>query len=88
MSALKIVILTQEDCAFCQEAKTLLDRLAVDYPLAISTLSLESREGQDLAARTGVLFPPGILIGEEVLCYGRPSEKRLRREFERRRLAR
>lgn len=62
----------------------MLDRLSAEYPLVISTLALDSREGRALAIKHGILFPPGILVGDEALCYGRPSEKKLRQEFERR----
>ncbi len=30
------------------------------------------------------MFPPGIFIGGEPFSYGRPSEKKLRRELEKR----
>jgi len=81
---LGVLILTQENCAFCDSARTMLERLAGEYPLSISTLSLESAAGQELAEKGGVLFPPGIFLDGEPCCYGRPSEGRLRREIERR----
>lgn len=77
-------MLTQENCAFCDEAKEVLDRLSADYPISVNTLDLATPEGQRLAWQGGVMFPPGILLSGEAFSYGRPSEKRLRREFERR----
>ena len=62
MEPLKIVILVQAQCALCESAKAMLMRLSADYPLAVSTLSLESEGGQELAAKHGILFAPGILI--------------------------
>jgi glutaredoxin len=81
---LGILILTQANCRFCEDAKVLLDRLAREFPLSVSTLDIDSAEGQVLAAGGGVLFPPGIFVDAEPVCYGRPSERMLRREIERR----
>lgn len=80
----RILLLTRENCAYCDAAKAILDRLAAKYPLAIATLSLDSPDGQALAERNGILFPPGILIDDVAFSYGRPSEPKLRREIERR----
>jgi thiol-disulfide isomerase/thioredoxin len=79
-----VVLLTQEACAFCDDAKAVLARLAEEHPLRIRELDLSTPEGHELAQRHGVLFPPGILIDGEAVSYGRPSERRLRREIQRR----
>ena len=79
-----ILLLSQEQCGFCTQAKEMLDRLAVEYGLAVSTLDLSSPEGQTLAVRSGLLFPPGIFLDGEPFSYGRPSERKLRSEIERR----
>jgi len=84
MKILRVLILTQENCEFCDAAKAMFDRLSREYPLSVSTLSLESAAGQALAEKGGILFPPGIFLDGEPCCYGRPSEARLRREIERR----
>lgn len=81
---MNILLLTQENCGFCYQAKEILDRLAVEYGLSVSTLDLSSPEGQALAERSGVLFPPGIFIDDDPFSYGRPSEQKLKREIERR----
>ena len=83
-SILHILLLTQEHCGFCEQAKEILDRLSAEYDISVSTLGLNSSEGQTLAERSGVLFPPGILIEGTPFSYGRPSERKLRREIERR----
>jgi thiol-disulfide isomerase/thioredoxin len=80
----KVALLTQQQCAFCEQAKEMLSRLAAEYPLSVSTLDVGTAEGQEAAERGGVLFPPGILLDSEPFSYGRPSEKKLRREIERR----
>lgn len=84
MRILSVLILTQKNCGLCDDAKAMLDRLSREYPLSVSTISLESAAGQALAGKGGILFPPGIFFDGEPCCYGRPSERRLRREIERR----
>ncbi|HEY9878758.1 MAG TPA: glutaredoxin domain-containing protein [Leptolyngbyaceae cyanobacterium] len=81
---MNILLLTQDNCHFCDMAKEILDRLAVEYGFTLFTLDLNSARGQALALEGGVLFPPGIFINGEPFGYGRPSEKRLRRELEQR----
>ena len=81
---LRVLLLVQENCAYCEAASAILGRLSAKYPLAVSTVSLETAEGQVLAERNGILFPPGIVIEGEPFAYGRPSEPKLRREIERR----
>ncbi|MDQ3303650.1 MAG: glutaredoxin family protein [Actinomycetota bacterium] len=77
-------LLTRENCAFCDQAKETLDRLSSEYGISVSTLDLDSPEGQALARRGGVMFPPGIFIDGEPFSYGRLSERKLRRELDRR----
>jgi len=43
-----------------------------------------SPEGQALAERGGILFPPGVFLDGAPFSYGRLSERRLRRELRRR----
>lgn len=81
---MEVVLLTQANCGFCEEAKELFDRLSAEYPLSVSTLELTSPDGRALAERFGVMFPPGIVLDREPFSYGRPSERKLRREIERR----
>jgi len=76
-----IVVLSQPDCPFCDLAEQVLQRVARDYPLAVRHIALTSEEGQALAARHGVLFAPGILLDGQLISYGRPSERRLRRHL-------
>lgn len=79
-----VLLLTQAQCGFCEQAKALLDQLAAEYPLTIATLDLNTPEGEALAARGGILFPPGIFLESEAFSYGRPSERALRKELDRR----
>jgi len=80
----EIQLLIKDDCAFCDDAKAILDRLSADYGFSVRTIQLNSEDGQALAERAGVMFPPGILIDGEPFSHGRPSERKLRRELDRR----
>lgn len=80
---IEVVLLTQDDCKFCDDAKTVLGRLGREFRLRVDATDLNSTRGQALALEGGLLFPPGIVINGRPFSYGRPSEKRLRREFER-----
>jgi glutaredoxin len=81
---LKVLILTQASCGFCNDAKAIVDRLSKEHRLSVSTVSLDSAEGRALAARGGIMFPPGIFIDGDPFSYGRLSERKLRREIARR----
>lgn len=79
-----LLLLTQEHCGFCEQALDILERLSREYWLSVSTLDMGSPEGQRLAMQGGLLFPPGILIDGKPFSYGRLSERKLRRELDRR----
>ena len=81
---LQVTVLTRENCSFCDQAKEIVTRLAQEYPLTLRELDMDSPAGQELAERGGVMFPPGIFLDEEPFSYGRLSEKKLRRELDRR----
>jgi glutaredoxin len=80
----RLTLLTQKACTFCDQAKDVLARIGAEHPIEIDELDLDTPEGRSLAMRHGVLFAPGILIDGELVSYGRPSERRLRRELDRR----
>ncbi len=79
---IRVTILTKPDCGHCEEAKRILERLAREFPLERSDLDIGSTQGQELAIKGGLLFPPGIVINDRPFGYGRPSEGKLRRKFE------
>ena len=83
-STIQITVLTQVQCDFCEHAQRVLRQLADEYPLRITPLDIASPDGQALAQRAGVIFPPGVLIDGEPFSYGRLSERKLRRELDRR----
>jgi hypothetical protein len=82
--ALPIVLLTRAGCSLCDQAAELLDRLSAQYPLTVMWLDIDTAAGQELAARCGVLYIPAIVSGSEALAESGISERRLRREIERR----
>lgn len=84
MPDVDVLLLTQQQCAYCDDAKQLLDRLREDYPLSIRTMDIVTAEGQELAARGGVMFPPGLFLDGEPFAYGRQSERKLRKALDRR----
>ena len=75
----EVVLLTKEDCEFCVQAKSVLARLQPEFDLELREVALESEEGRSLAAESGALFPPVLLLDGRPLFYGRLSEKRMRR---------
>src|SRR5207245_1744359 len=77
VGAVDVQLITQDGCAFCDDAKELLDRLSAEYGFSVRVLELDTPPGQMLAERGGIMFPPGILIEGEPISYGRPSERRL-----------
>lgn len=80
----RLTLLTQASCAFCDQAKSLLTRIGAEQPIEVDEIDLDTPAGRSLAMRHGVLFAPGILLDDELISYGRPSERRLRRELDRR----
>lgn len=79
-----VMILTKPQCGYCEDAQELLQRLKGEYWLSIETLDINSVEGARMATRGGILFPPGIFLDAEPFSYGRLSERKLRRELDRR----
>ncbi len=75
----EVVILTTEGCEFCEQAKTVLQRLRGEFDLELREVRLESEEGTRLAATYRAPFPPVIFVGGRAFCYGRLSERRLRK---------
>ncbi|MEJ7792973.1 MAG: glutaredoxin family protein [Gaiellaceae bacterium] len=72
----EVVLLTKDDCHFCEQAKGVLERLQGEYE---RELPLASDEGRELAERSGALFPPVLLVDGEPFSYGRLSERKLRK---------
>ncbi len=78
-----VTLLTQADCALCEHAKKVLDRVAEDHPLQVTEIGLATPPGRELANRARVVFAPGILLDGRPFGYGRLSERKLRRALQR-----
>jgi hypothetical protein len=83
-AAVNIVLITAPDCHFCAEGIAVLARLAAHHPLTVREIAWSSADGQALVARHGILFPPGLLVDDAFVGFGRVSERKLRRILERR----
>ena len=77
-----VTLLTKPDCGFCDQAKQTLDRLGREFDLTVEVVPLESEAGRALAAGSGMVFPPGVLLDGQPFSYGRLSERKLRRVLE------
>ena len=77
--ARRVLLLTQDDCAFCDQAKDVLGRVAADVALDIEEIGLGTERGSELARGSGLLFAPGVFVDGAFFSHGRLSEKKLRR---------
>lgn len=80
----RITLLTKADCDLCEQAKAVLARVAADTDVDVETVDAGSEHGRVLAERSGMAFPPGVLVDGEPFSYGRLSERKLRRALARR----
>jgi hypothetical protein len=82
----EITLLTAPSCRLCDDAKVVLDHIALDFDLTIESVPIDSARGGALMIEHQVIFPPGVLIENKPFSYGRLSERRLRRYLEGQRL--
>ena len=75
----EVVLLTKEDCHFCEQAKDVLARLRSEYDLRVREVAIESEEGRSLALESAVPFPPVVFLNGATFSYGRLSERKLRK---------
>jgi glutaredoxin len=75
----EVVLLTKEDCHFCDHAKDVLVRLRDEYDLRVREVVLESEEGRRLARESAAPFPPVVFLDGVTFSYGRLSERKLRK---------
>lgn len=78
---MEVLLLTTSHCHFCSDAQELLELLGAEFDLTVRQIDLSSQEGKLISERVGLPMTPGILIDNELVSYGRPSERKLRREF-------
>lgn len=75
----RITLLTKADCDLCEHAKGVLARVAADNDVEVETIDVGTAHGRELAERSGMAFPPGVLVDGEPFSYGRLSERKLRK---------
>lgn len=71
------VLVTAQDCHFCEDAKTLLDELESLGRLTYTTIDLESPEGAEVLRKVRAPFPPMLFVAGEYVGHGRISRRRL-----------
>ena len=81
-----VTLLTAPACHLCDQAQKILVRVIEDYELTVETVPITTEQGRRLVAEHRVAFPPGVLIDGRTFSFGRLSERRLRRELERRKV--
>lgn len=73
-----LVLVTTEDCHFCDHAHDVLASLGV----TAREIGVDTAEARELSSHgIPLAFLPVLTDGEQVIAYGRFSEKRLRREL-------
>lgn len=80
----RITLLTTPGCDLCDHAKEILERVRADVAIEVEAVELDSDRGHALARRSGMAFPPAVLINDEPFSYGRLSERKLRKALGRR----
>lgn len=76
----RVTLLTKRDCDLCEHAKEVLARISADSPgVVVDIVDLGTDAGRLLAERSGMAFPPAVLVDDEPFSYGRLSERKLRR---------
>jgi len=61
----KITVYTTEPCGYCRQAKALLTKRGLDYDEI--NLARDADGRVELAARTGMMTFPQVVIGEELV---------------------
>lgn len=79
-----VTIVTQLACPWCEHAQEILDRLSREYRIDVAPIPISEPEARQLAERSGMVFPPGVFLDGRLFSYGRLSERKLRRELDRR----
>ncbi|HEY1775870.1 MAG TPA: glutaredoxin domain-containing protein [Solirubrobacteraceae bacterium] len=61
----KITVYTTEPCGYCRQAKALLDKRGLSFDEI--NLAMDADGRAELAARTGMMTFPQVIIGEELV---------------------
>lgn len=74
-----VIVLTQPDCAWCDRAKAVFGSLGAEIGLTVREVDVGSDEGRRLAEQYRLAFVPGVVCEDQLVAYGRASERALRR---------
>jgi hypothetical protein len=80
----EVVILSQDDCSWCDDVKRAVTAAAAQHPVKVRVLDIGSAEGSAMGLSAGVMFPPAVFMDGRLLGYGHLSERWLGQEIERR----
>lgn len=76
-----VIVLTQANCAWCDRAKAVLGSLGAEVGFTVREVDVGSDEGRRLAERCRLAFVPGVVCDDQLVAYGRVSERALRRRL-------
>ena len=76
----RLTLVTATDCHLCDHARSVARRLASNLNIHVNEIAWESPEA-DHVRRDGVPFPPALYAGDQLLGYGRISERGIRRRL-------
>lgn len=82
MDQVEVTILTQPDCANCERAEEIIERLAGEFPIAVSKVQLQSESGRQLAQEWAAMFAPVVLIDGSLFSQARLSENDFKKELQ------
>jgi glutaredoxin len=79
MESAHITLVTAEDCHFCHDGLETLHKLGREFRIDVEEVPLSSDRGMQLAERHRILFPPGLILDDAFVGFGRVSERRMRK---------
>jgi glutaredoxin len=74
-----VTVVTARACHYCEDALTALAEFGQAYPLTVTELAADSRDGQALLSRHGTGMFPLVLVDEEFFSAGRLPRRKLAR---------
>ena len=75
----RLVYVTAPNCHLCEHGREVVDRLAAEKGFAVEEIAWDSERATALIERDGVALPPALYLGEDLVGFGRLSERRLRK---------
>ena len=72
-----VTVVESEACHFCADAHRVLAHVAVDYPLEVNTVDVQSETGRVLMARHRATMSPLVLIDGVFFSNGRLPRRKL-----------